>query len=378
MLFRIRPMTHLAARLLLVGGLATLFAAAPIPQARAAGNPLIISEYLANPAGSDSPFEYVELVATQSIDFSVTHYSVVFSDNGLATANGWIEGNLITYGFNITSGSVKPGDVVYVGGSSMVPTGPKLRVLDTSAEPGDAFGAPDLTGVLGNGGLNADGIAVFSADVGSLTADTVPVDSVFFGTGIGTAVVDGGASGYQLASNDMYAGGKLQLDSALAPDPNSGIAVSATGTYDVATGSFSTPRSWAAGAPSDSITGITVKQPPVNQQITTSCPVGLFASPGTANSAVVSATDPDGIVGAPTLVSGAVTGITLSNAVAATTAGGTASATLNVAATTAPGVYNVKIGFSNNDATPQTAQCEVAVGVVVLKPSAYLPLVIKN
>jgi hypothetical protein len=36
---------------------------------------LLISEYLANPSSTDSPFEYVELVATGSIDFAVTNYS---------------------------------------------------------------------------------------------------------------------------------------------------------------------------------------------------------------------------------------------------------------------------------------------------------------
>lgn len=50
---------------------------------------LLISELLANPNGSASPFEYVELIATQSIDFSVTPYAVVFSNNGTANASGW-------------------------------------------------------------------------------------------------------------------------------------------------------------------------------------------------------------------------------------------------------------------------------------------------
>src|SRR5687768_4529235 len=82
---------------------------------------LLISEYLANPSGTDSPFEFVELIATENIDFSLTPYSVVFGNNGTATANGWIQGADVTYGFNITAGSVSPGDVVYVGGSSMAP-----------------------------------------------------------------------------------------------------------------------------------------------------------------------------------------------------------------------------------------------------------------
>ena len=37
------------------------------------------------------------------------------------------------------------------------------------------------SGVLGNGGANADGIAVFDVPVNSITSSTVPVDAVFFG-----------------------------------------------------------------------------------------------------------------------------------------------------------------------------------------------------
>ena len=51
------------------------------------------------------------------------------SKNGAATTNGWKEGGSKTYGFNITSGSVVAGQVVYVGGVSMAPaaTGTVLR-----------------------------------------------------------------------------------------------------------------------------------------------------------------------------------------------------------------------------------------------------------
>ncbi len=113
---------------------------------------------MADPSGADTSTEYVELVATGTIDFSVNHYSVVFLNNGSATADGWIAGGSLTYGFSITSGTVAAGDVVYVGGSSMAPTGTKLRVLSTSLD-GDSFGSGNGSGVLGNGGGNADGIA---------------------------------------------------------------------------------------------------------------------------------------------------------------------------------------------------------------------------
>lgn len=205
---------------------------------------LLISEVLANPNGNDSPFEYVELIATQPIDFSLTNYSVVFSNNGNATAAGWIAGSALTYGFSITSGTVNTGDVVYVGGSSMVPTGTKLRVINTGTTAGDRFGSSNSGGVLGNGGANADGVAVFNVNINSITNSTVPIDAIFLGTGMGGAVVSGGTAGYQLPVNDKYTGGKLQTTSFFVTDPASDELIKATGTFNTSTSTFTIARSW--------------------------------------------------------------------------------------------------------------------------------------
>lgn len=206
---------------------------------------LLLSEILANPAGSDSPFEYVELIATQPINFSSTPYAVVFSNNGTATASGWIAGGALTYGFSITSGSVNTGDVVYVGGSSMIPTGLKLRTINTGTNGGDQFGNANATGVLGNGGANADAVAVFNVPINTITNSTVPIDALFFGTGIGSAVVSGGTAGYQLPVNDKYSGGKLQTSSFfISGDPANDEIIKATGTFDVPSGTFTVARTF--------------------------------------------------------------------------------------------------------------------------------------
>lgn len=204
---------------------------------------LVISEVLANPGGTDNSFEWVELIATQNIDFAATPYSVVVSNNGTATANGWIQGGSVTYGFNITTGSVNAGDVVYVGGSTMLPTGTKLRVIDVVTTPGDGFGNAGA-GVFGNGGGNADGVAVFNVPVTSITSATVPVDAILYGTGIGSALVSGGSAGYQLPVNDTYSGGKLQSSSFFAGDPGSDVSVRATGSYNTATNQWVGQRNW--------------------------------------------------------------------------------------------------------------------------------------
>jgi predicted extracellular nuclease len=228
---------------------------------------LLISEILANPPGTDSPFEYVELIATQNINFVTNPYSVIFANNGTATANGWIAGGQITYGFSITSGSVNAGDVVYVGGSSLAPNGTKLRTIDTGTTAGDRFGTAATGGVLGNGGTNADAIAVFDVGINSITNATVPVDAVFFGAGIGSAVVSSGTAGYQLPVNDLYNGGKLQTTSFFAPDPASGDVLIATGAYNPATGSFTTSRTWATSTTPTATSAITLGSGTTNPSI---------------------------------------------------------------------------------------------------------------
>jgi len=109
---------------------------------------------------------------------------------------------------------------------------------------------------------------------------------------------------------------------------------------------------------------VVVTVTPPNQPIAPSCPGSLTANQGSAGSANVSASDPDGTVTSATITSGPVAGITLDSFSPAGAVGGIASATLNVANTTAVGTYNVDIQWTNNDSpTPQTANCTVVVTV---------------
>jgi len=225
-----------------------------------AQNPgLVISEVLANPNGTDSPFEWIELIATQNIDFSVTPYSVVACNNGTGTTNGWISGGTLSYAFQINSGTVTAGQVVYVGGSTMAPTGTKIRVINTGTTAGDGFGNAQTGGVIGNGGANADGIAVFNLPVASLTNSTVPTDAIFYGTAIGTALVNAGVDGYQLPVNDRYVGGKLQSSSFFAGDPGSDVSIKASGFFNTASNSWFGQRTWSTQtAVNDNTSAITL------------------------------------------------------------------------------------------------------------------------
>ncbi len=229
-----------------------------------AGPGLIISEFFVNPSGTDSPYEWVELRATKFINFAITPYSLVVANNGTATSSGWITGGVLSYGFNINTGTVNPGDVVYVGGSLMAPTGVKLRIINTLTIGGDGFGSSS-SGPFGNGGANADGIAVFDADISTLTNSSVPIDAVFYGSAIGTALVNAGIDGYQLPINDLYAGGKLQTSSFITADPSSsGVTVFATGTFDTLVNAYTANRVWAIGSMSDGTSTVTLTLPPAN------------------------------------------------------------------------------------------------------------------
>ncbi|MEP7263474.1 MAG: SprB repeat-containing protein, partial [Bacteroidota bacterium] len=216
---------------------------------------LLISEVGANPVGTDSPFEWVELIATKKINFAITPYTVIAANNGSASMKGWVLGfppasSVGTYAFEISSGIVNPGDVVYVGGSGMTPTGVKLRVINTSTTGGDGgIGGPNSSGVMGNG-ATADGIAVFSHAASSLDSTTVPVDAIFYGTTIGTAAlqVDGNYFGYTLPANDAYTGGHLAPTSFIAPDAPNGIYIKATGAYNSSSGAYTTPRVWTSSS----------------------------------------------------------------------------------------------------------------------------------
>lgn len=214
---------------------------------------LIISKIHPNPAGTDSCKEFVELKVAQNINFALTPYSVIVSNNGSAAANGWIAGGGLSYAFEINSGTVNQGDVVYVGGSCMTPVLNRVRVINVKTTGGDGgIGTANASGVFGNGGSNADGVAVFNMAVAAITPTTVPVDAVHYGTAIGTATAATG--GYQLPVNDLYAGGKISSTSFFATDP-AGDILTATGAFNISTNAWGMNRTFSV-TPIASLTAV--------------------------------------------------------------------------------------------------------------------------
>lgn len=226
----------------------------------ASAAPIVISGWLTNVNGDDSPYEYAQFVATQNIDFSATPYTIVWNDVGVvgstgtaSFSDGWAGGSLLSYAFQLTSGTVTRGEVFYVGGSAQLLAGPGsnsfasqrwLRTINTSLSNGDGLGAFDSTGVFGNGGPNADGIAVFSGLANAITSTTVPLDSVFFGVAVGTAHPVTG--GFKAADNDHYTSAGVFGDAGndfLFGDLAQNQFARLSGTYNWSTSQWDVPRS---------------------------------------------------------------------------------------------------------------------------------------
>jgi hypothetical protein len=236
---------------------------------------IVISGYLANPAGTDSPYEYVQLVALKDIDFAINPYSVIFANNGTATSSGWAAGGGLTYQFSLTAGTVSQGGVFYVGGNGKLINGAPsgvpsasiasanwIREINTATTGGDnSRGSSNSAGIVGNGGSNADGIAVFSGTTPG--AGTTPLDAVFYGTGVGSS--NPGSGGYVLPNNDKYLNAQGTFGNGtntfVFSDPGSGQYTKLTGTYNVDTNSWDTARTSTLLTPTalaDINTGITV------------------------------------------------------------------------------------------------------------------------
>lgn len=175
---------------------------------------VVISGFVSDANGGDGNYEYVQLVATKAIDFSVTPYSLVFTNNANAStptgfpANGWATGGMRTYKINLTSGTVARGGFFYVGGSNKLINGANSTSIASSnwirnynyvSNAGEGFGTA-TGGLLANSG-NASGIAVFEGT--TVTAATKPVDVIFIGTG-GSLFTANPPAGYLITNNDFY------------------------------------------------------------------------------------------------------------------------------------------------------------------------------
>jgi len=174
--------------------------------------PVLITGFMADVAGGDGNYEYVQLMATQDIDFAVTPYAVVVTNNANAStptgypSKGWATGDMRTYKFSLSKGTAAKGTYFYVGGagktinganSTSMATSNWIRAFDYTKSNGDGFGTA-TGGLFANSG-NASGVAVFKDS--TVTATSAPVDVIFIATG---GSLYSGNKGYPIANTDFY------------------------------------------------------------------------------------------------------------------------------------------------------------------------------
>ena len=224
---------------------------------------IVITGYLVDPTGSDANHEYIQLMATRDIDFSVNNYALVTTNNaGTAQptghpVNGWGTGGGRTYKINLTTGAVQKGQYFYVGANNKIWGGSSDEVTNAlwitkmyATEAGDGFGTA-TTNLLANSG-NAGGIAIF--DRTDVDADAIPIDVMFFGGNGALYTAGPPEKGYRITNTDFY---DMQNPTTLEDQPYFAMGSNTTklgfppatnfsqlgGTYNITTGRWSKARS---------------------------------------------------------------------------------------------------------------------------------------
>ena len=177
--------------------------------------PIVITGFMSDAKGTDANYEYIQLLATEDIDFAMTPYALITTNNaGAATptgfpVNGWAAGGVRTYKFNLTTGTAKKGEFFYVGGTSKMINGPTSTVIDHAnwicsylyhTQNGFDFGTK-TTNLLANSG-NAFGMAVFKGT--NIDVNSKPVDVIFIATGGNLFTAGPPAYGYKITNTDFY------------------------------------------------------------------------------------------------------------------------------------------------------------------------------
>lgn len=199
---------------------------------------LIITGIQSDPKGGDGGYEYVQMMATKDIDFSVTPYSIVVCNNAGTSASatplsdGWATGGMRTIKWNIRSGKVAKGQFFYWGeqGKKINGSAGTYPFPDTSdyymvtynsasgsTNAGDANSmvhTPTFSnsGPWANSG-NTCGVALFRDTV--INEKSVPEDVLFIATGGGVSVYNNAVApilGYRICNNDWYSMYSVSID----------------------------------------------------------------------------------------------------------------------------------------------------------------------
>ena len=313
-------------RLRLAVSAVALIALAFAGGANAAGS-IVISQVYGGGGNSGATLrnDYVELFNRSAAPVTISGWSIQYAS---ATGSTWQVTNL--------TGILAPGQYYLVqeaagaGGTTNLPT-------------------PDATGSIPMSGTSGKVALVKSTTpltCGGTAGDCFPNPSVEDFAGYGTSATNFEGSG---------------------PTANLSNTTAALRAAQGCTDTDNNVVDFAVGVPAPRNTASSLNVcggPPPNQPVMASCGQALTTLQGQAASRDVTASDPDGtVVGFGVAVTPAAAGITISSQTPAGGVGGTASATVAVAGTVAPGTYTVQVTASNDDATPQTGVCSFTVTV---------------
>lgn len=181
---------------------------------------IIVTGFINDPVGGDTNAEYIQCKATKNIDFAVTKFTIVTTNNAGSTlplgfpVDGWATGNGKTYKLELTSGTVAKGEFFYVGASNKLINGSGSTSIAASKwirsaayntnspffNSSNTTRGASTTNLLANSG-NAFGMAVFRGI--SIDKNTVPIDVVFVHDG-GSLYDSANQIGYRIGNTDVY------------------------------------------------------------------------------------------------------------------------------------------------------------------------------
>jgi predicted extracellular nuclease len=298
---------------ILAAALAAAFSAPAL-----AASPVVISQVYGGGGNSGATIknDFIELFNRSDAAVDISGWSVQYAS---AAGTSW--------------------QVTKLSGKTVLQPGQYFLVQESAGTGGsvdlptpDASGTLALSGTTGKVALVANGNALSgAAPAASTFADLL---------GFGTAGYFEGSVGPGL-SNTTAA---LRANGGCADTDNNGNDFTA-----------------GAPAPRNSASPLNACGVPQQPPIVATCPANLSLAFGINGGADISATDADGTVNSAVITSAAVPGISLVNFLAASGAGGTATARLSIAASVQAGSYPVTIKFANDQS--QDATCAISVSV---------------
>ncbi|MBL8415641.1 MAG: ExeM/NucH family extracellular endonuclease [Propionivibrio sp.] len=307
---------------------AALVAAGLFTSSVAFAGPVVISQIYGAGGNSGATYrnDYVELFNAGNSTVSLNGWSVQYAS---ATGTGNFAANAVVA---LPSTSLLPGQYFLVQQASGGTNGIALISADASGTQNMSGTAGKVVLVSSATGLGCNG--------GSTPCSTAQLAQIVDLVGFGNAnFAEGSAATAPSAATAIFrkAGGCI--------DSN-------TNSADFETGA---PAPRNSASPLSACGGVAINQP-----IVASCPA-LVADQGIGGSVAISASDADSTVNGIVANGSLPPGITLDSITPAAGEGGSATASVSVAASVATGNYSVPVLFNNDEA--QSATCTVAVTV---------------